>query len=294
MPRPRALQSLLAALALLLPLGLAAAAMGEEAAPGDAASGAGAKAAEPEKPADPAAQVARGISGEIVYLTKQTIAVRNLEAGSGGRTVLTLGAGADTRVTGEKKSFADLRRGDLVAVAYQGTPPRATGIQVLPREVDPRVAATRASSLYQKPGREFIGWIKKIDAQTMVVRTPDGPKGSRHKGEVKAFARKPDTVVELERSSWETLKKGDRVAVAFEKGEPRPAVRVTVLLRGGEKPLPAGLATRLYDPAYDRSVDDVDGIGEWPPGVPWPAGDEKAASGAADAQKPAPAPAPAR
>ena len=111
---------------------------------------------------------------------------------------------------------------------------------------------------------------------------------SRRKGEAKTFVRKPDTKVELLRSSWDELKKGDRVAVVFEKGEPRPAERVRVILRGGLKPLPPGLATRLYDPAYDKSVSDVDGIGEWPPGVPWPPANANAAPGTA------PAPAQAR
>ena len=44
------------------------------------------------------------------------------------------------------------------------------------------------------------------------------------------------------------------------------------VLRGGEKPLPPGLATRLFDPAYDESVEDVDGIGEFPPGQVWKPG----------------------
>ena len=283
MLHPRALRSRLAALALLLlPLAIASGARADEAPAAGSKAGSSAAPAHEAAP-NAAGQVARGITGVIVHLTKETIAVRNRAEGSGGTLTLTLAASADTRVTGIKKSFEELHQGDFVAISYRGTPPTAVGIQVLPPNLDPQVAAAMGIDLYRKQGREFVGWIKRIDAQTMVVRTPNGPEGTQRKGEVKTFARQPDTKVELLRSSWDELKKGDRVAVTFAKGEPRPAERVQVVLRGGEKPLPPGLATRLYDPAYDTSVKDVDGIGEWPPSVPWPPENAKAAPATAPA-----------
>ena len=48
------------------------------------------------------------------------------------------------------------------------------------------------------------------------------------------------TVVERARSAWEELKKGDRVTVQFSKGDPSPADRVMVTLRGGQKPRVGG------------------------------------------------------
>jgi hypothetical protein len=287
---PRSFRHRLVAQALLLPLALALAASAEEAASGGKDTGASAPS--PAPAASPKqAEVSRGITGVILALSEKTIAVRNLAEGSRGTNSLTLAANADTRVTGLKKSFAELRQGDFVAIAYQGTPPTATGIQVLPPNLDGQIAAALGLDPYHKQSREFIGWIKRIDAHTMVVRTPDGPPASRRKGEVKTFVRQPDTKVEMLRSSWDELKKGDRVVVDFDKGEPRPAERVQVILRGGEKPLPPGLATRLFDRAYDQSVKDVDGIGEWPPGVPWPPQNASAAPGAGAAPTPAPAPA---
>jgi hypothetical protein len=124
-----------------------------------------------------------------------------------------------------------------------------------------------------------------------VVRTPNPPKRSRNRAEVKTFVRTDKTVVEHLRTSWDELKKGDRVVVTFAKGEPRPAERVKVVLIGGKKPLPPGLATSLFDPAYDQSVKDVDGIGEWPPDKEWPSGKPKAAATADPAKTPTPAPA---
>ena len=119
----------------------------------------------------------------ILSVTPETFAVRNLAQGSGGgRSFLTLGGGADTPVTGQKQSFGALEKGDLVAVSYLGDPPRATGIRVLPRELDPKFAAATGADPYAKSGREFIGWIKQIDAKTMVVRTPNGPPGSEAQG----------------------------------------------------------------------------------------------------------------
>jgi hypothetical protein len=225
-------------------------------------------------PSDPealAASIIRGITGTVLRVSKTEIAVRDLGEGSGGQSWVPLAGGPKVPVTGEKTSWMELRRGDMVAVSFTGDPPRALGIQVLPLSLDPVIAAAAGGrDPYKKGGREFIGWIKQIDDETMAVRTPDGPPGTNRRGEVKLFARQDGTEVELLRDSWEDLRKGDRVSVEFQKGEPRPADKVKVILRGGEKPLPRGLATRLFDPAYDKTVADVDGIGEWPPDKPWP------------------------
>jgi hypothetical protein len=280
----------LARLALLLPLALACAPEGGDAAPGaDAATSAALDAGgsdtsgapepaprpsladrSPEELQEIAANMVRGLTGVILRATPEQIAVRNLSEGTGGSTWIELSGGPDTPVSGEKKSFDALRPGDLVAVAYQGVPPRAVGVRVITQELNPQLAASAFRDPYKKRGREFTGWIKQIDAETMVVRTPNGPLG--RVGEIKTFSRHDATVVELLRDSWDDLKKGDRVTVIFRKGEPRPADRIKVVLRGGEKPLPRGLATQLFDPAYDHTVKDVDGIGEWPPDQPWPPG----------------------
>jgi hypothetical protein len=221
-----------------------------------------------------AASVTRGLTGTILRVSKNEISVRNLGEGSGGQSWLPLVGGPSTPVSGLKNSWLELRRGDMVAVSYSGDPPRALGIQVLPLSLLPELgAAAGGRDPYKKAGREFVGWIKQVDAHSMAVRTPDGPPGSGRKGEVKVFVRHDGTEVSLLRDSWESLRKGDRVSVSFRKGEPRPADSVKVILRGGEKPLPRGLATRLYDPAYDKTVADVDGIGEWPPDKPWPPAD---------------------
>jgi hypothetical protein len=277
----------LALLALWLPLALAAGAAADEPAappaPAPAAAPAPAKPPEPAKPVDPAKEIPRGITGVIININSDILSVRNLAQGEGGgRNFLTLAGGANVPVTGLRKSYGELQKGDLVAVSYQGDPPRATGIQVLPRKLDPQFSAAAGMAPgqdpYSKGGREFVGWIKQIDDKTMVLRTPDGPGGSKRKGEVKTFVRTDHTTVELYKSSWGELKKGDRVAVTFEKGEPRPADRIRVVLIGGQKPLPPGLATLLFDPAYDKTVKDVDGIGEWPPDKEWPSGKPKASA----------------
>jgi hypothetical protein len=272
----------LASLALLLPLALAA----EEAAPKAAAP-----AAErtPDELRALAASIDRGMVGTILHITEDSLDVRDLTEGSGGSTHVLLAGGPDVAVTGLKQSWDKLAQGDLIVVSYRGDPARAQGIRVLPPSVHPEVRAAVQQDLFDKPrGREFVGWIKRVDAQMIVLRTPNGPPGSKRTGSVKTFLRHKDTAVELLRDSWDELKKGDRVVIAFSKGEPSPADRVKVVLRGGEKPLPRGLATRLFDPAYDQSVKDVDGIGEWPPGKPWPPAEEPSAESAA---KPAPAPA---
>lgn len=277
----------LALLALFLPLALAAGASADEPA------AAPAKPPEPAKPVDPAKEISRGITGVILNINSDVLSVRNLAQGEGGgRNFLTLAGGATVPVTGLRKSYGELQKGDLVAVSYQGDPPRATGIQVLPRKLDPQFSAAAGMAPgqdpYTKGGREFVGWIKQIDDKTMVLRTPDGPAGTKRKGELKTFVRTDHTTVELYKHSWEELKKGDRVAVTFEKGEPRPADRIRVVLIGGQKPLPPGLATLLFDPAYDKTVKDVDGIGEWPPDKEWPSGKPKALTSAEPAKTTAP------
>jgi hypothetical protein len=272
-------------LALCLPWLLAATAVAQQAQPKPAVEGLSL-----EELQQRSATIDHGMLGTILRISENELDVRELTEGSGGRKVVRLGGGPDVAVTGEKQSWQALAQGDLIAVSYRGDPARAQGIRVLPPTAHPAAKVVIQQDLYDKPDvREFVGWIKYIDAKTVVLRTPDGPPGTKRKGGVKTFARQQGTVVELLRDSWDALKKGDRVAITFRKGEPRPAERVKVVLRGGEKPLPRGLATRLFDPTYDQSVKDVDGIGEWPIGKPWPP-TEAAQSGAAP--KPAPAPAP--
>jgi hypothetical protein len=247
------------------------------------ASGA-ARAEDPKPPADEtlpveptpeekalAEKVMHGVTGNVLRISEDRIVVRNLGEGSKGQGLYELARDEKLSVTGTKKSWEAITRGDLVAVSYKGIPPRAVGIQVLPPQLDPQIAAAVGQdSFLPKAGREFMGWIKMVDANTMIVRTPDGPPGANRPGDVKTFVRQKDTKVELLRSSWNELKKGDRVSVSFSKGEPRPAQVVRVVLKGGEKPLPYGLATRLYDSRWDMTVKDVDGIGEWPPDKAWP------------------------
>jgi hypothetical protein len=239
----------------------------------------------------PAATVARSVVGTILKISNDGLSVRDLSEGRGGRFYIRLAGGPDVAVDGLKKSWQELQKGDLVIVTFGGDPVRARGIRVLPLSAHPAARAALSRDRYTKPrGREFIGWIKQVDAQTLVLRTPDGPPGTRRKGGIKTFVRHDGTVVERARSAWEELKKGDRVTVQFSKGDPSPADRVMVTLRGGQKPLPPGVATRLFDPAYDRTVKDVDGIGEWPPGKPWPpTAEESTESSAAPAVAPAPA-----
>jgi hypothetical protein len=255
---------------------------------------AGAVRAEDEKPAELtpeekalAEKVIHGVTGNVLRITEDRIVIRNLGEGSRGQGLYELVKGKELTVTGTKKSWEAIGRGDLVAVSYRGEPPRAVGIQVLPPTLDTQIAIAAGQDPFaHKPGREFMGWIKLVDANMMIVRTPDGPPGSNRPGDVKTFVRQKDTKVELLRGSWNELKKGDRVSVSFTKGEPRPAEIVRVVLKGGEKPLPYGLATRLYDSRWDMTVKDVDGIGEWPPDKPWPP--DPKAKPAQDAKSPAP------
>src|SRR5262245_53738927 len=103
MNRSSRLRSRLAALALLVPLALAASAAAEEPAKPEA-----------KKPADAAVEVTHGITGTIVLITADGIAVNNLEEGSHGRGVIALTGDKQTPVTGTKKSWEALARGDMV------------------------------------------------------------------------------------------------------------------------------------------------------------------------------------
>jgi hypothetical protein len=185
--------------------------------------------------------------------------------------VLIVPGGPDVPVSGEgKQTWSALKRGDLIIVAYEiGETPRATKVLVLPPNAHPVVAAAVGSTPAKKRGRQFTGWIKYKDETRLVLRSPDAPPTKKREGQVREFVRHEGTEVDLLRDSWEALKKGDRVTIEFGKGNPRPANRIHVVLRGGEKPLPPGLAGRLFDPDYDESVKDVDGIGEIPPGTTW-------------------------
>jgi hypothetical protein len=134
----------------------------------------------------------------------------------------------------------------------------------------PAPTANRRTAGKPKKARPFVGWIKLKTDDTLVVRMPDGPPPRSVPGEIKTFERNDDTEVAMLRSSWDELAKGDRVMVYSDRDRPGSARRIVAILRGGEKPLPPGLATRLFDPRYDESVEDVDGIGEVPPGTQWP------------------------
>ena len=188
------------------------------------------------------------------------------------QSLVRVSGSAETPVSGEGRDhWLKLRKGDVVAIAYRaGPPPEILKVLVLPPTTLPQVAKTLGKTP-RKGKREFTGWIKFKDESLLVVRTPDGAPPSKRKGQTKTFIRTDDTQIELLRSSWDELEKGDRVNIQFEKGDPRPITTLAVVTRGGEKPLPPGLATRLFDPEYDESVKEVDGIGETQP-IPRPRG----------------------
>lgn len=244
-PRIARIGSCVAALGLLLPLCVAAAGHAE---PGHN----------------------QGITGRILKVSKAGILVaENLGNSPGDRRVEIRGS-AEVPVSGKKSTWAQLRKGDFVSVSYRQDPGATRAVSVL--VFSPRNHPMFASALGKRTSKKrvFIGWIKQVDENQLVVRTPNAPPPSKKSGEAIRFVRQEDTAVESLRDSWDALEKGDRVQVYYGKGRPRPAVRVVVLLKGGLKPLPPGLATRLYDARYDDSVKDVDGIGEVPPGTPWP------------------------
>jgi len=146
--------------------------------------------------------------------------------------------------------------------------------------------AERAPEARAKKARPFVGWSKQKTDDTLVVRMPDGPPPRNAPGAIMTFRGGEDTTVEMLRSSWDELQKGDRIMVYFERGDPKSAHRVVAILRGGEKPLPPGLATRLFDSRYDESVEDVDGIGEVPPGAKWPPDGDGDGDGAGEETQP--------
>lgn len=177
--------------------------------------------------------------------------------------------GAKTRVSGQGKNrWMELRRGDLVFVSYvDGAPREARSVNVLkkPLPVDPMIALAAGIKPKVPSERTFIGYIKKVDGDLLDVMRPAPPPPTQRPAEIKRFVRQESTRVEVLRTDWKDLHKGDRVKIEFQKGDPRPVDLVQVIWRGGEKPLPPGVATRLFDPAYDKSVRDVDGIGETGP-----------------------------
>lgn len=236
-------------------------------APGDPAPG------ETAAPEASSSDLVYATTGKIERVRPDSIAVRRM-----GRTtqpnapaLQVISGGMTTPVGGEgKTSWSALRKGDLVVVSYRLDPtPQAAKVMVLPPTAHPAVAAALGVTPAKLKGRVFSGWIKYKDQTTLVVRTPDRPPPQYRPGQTQTFVRQEGTKVELHRSSWDELKKGDRVMIHYQKGNPRPADVIKVVLRGGEKPLPPGLATRLYDPVYDTSVQDVDGIGEIPPDQTW-------------------------
>lgn len=214
----------------------------------------------------------RAFTGLIRRVSATEIVVQQIGSGRkiAAQRLLTVPGGPETPVSGRgKNEWGKLRKGDLVAVAFRpGPPPETLKVLVLPPTALPQ-AAMALGKTPRKGQREFTGWIKFKDDSKLVVRTPDALPPRERKGESKTFIRTESTTVEMLRSSWDDLEKGDRVGIHFEKGDPRPIKTIFVVTRGGEKPLPRGLATRLFDPEYDETVKDVDGIGETQP-VPKP------------------------
>jgi len=169
-----------------------------------------------------------------------------------------------------KNSWLALRRGDLVMVSYvKGPPHRVTKVNVLTRQTATPAVPGVTPIPPARRQRTFVGYIKKRDGDELIVMSPKAAPPGRRPAETKAFVRTDQTQVGVLRDSWDELRKGDRVRIGHQKGNPRPIDVVQVIRRGGEEPLPPGLATRLFDPRYDESVEDVDGIGETGP-VPRP------------------------
>jgi hypothetical protein len=233
----------------------------------------------PEAPTSPTAATAdptettpekktRAFTGLIRSVSGTEIVVQQIGNGRKLKTqqLLKVPGGVGTPVSGQgKDNWLKLRKGDLVAVAFRpGPPPKTLKVLVLPPTALPQVA-NAVGTTPRKGRRDFTGWVKQKDDSLLVVRTPDAAPPGKRKGETKTFIRTESTTVKLMRSSWDEIKKGDRVSVHFEKGDPRPIKSITIIGRGGEKPLPRGLATRLFDPKYDTNVKDVDGIGETHP-----------------------------
>jgi hypothetical protein len=243
--------------------------------PEDAAASprAGESAPAPLPPIDPNARV-DAYPGIIQKVTADGLLVRRAGPASDPRAPAYMAFAGKFGVPVEgqgKNSWLALRRGDLVMVSYVAGPPhRITKVNVLPRAS--RAASAVPGATPVPPGRRqrsFVGYIKKKEGDELIVMSPPAAPPGRRPREIKAFVRTDHTKVGVLRDSWDDLRKGDRVRIGHQKGNPRPIDVVQVIRRGGEKPLPPGLATRLYDPEYDESVKDVDGIGETGP-VPRP------------------------
>ncbi len=243
-------------LALWLPLAVVA----KEPAPAEpgltqaAPAAAGAQAGEERK--------TRAFTGVIREVTASHILVQQVGHGRKLKSnpILRVPGDAETPVSGQGKDrWAKLRRGDVVAVAFRpGPPPETLKVLVLPATAMPQVIKA-VGKTPRKGKREFTGWIKHKDGSLLVVRSPDAAPPGKRKGQIKEFVRTDATTVEVLRSSWDEIRKGDRVTIEFAKGDPRPIKRIQVVSRGGEKPLPPGLAKRLFDPRYDASLEDVGG-----------------------------------
>jgi hypothetical protein len=214
-------------------------------------------------------------SGQLKQASRHELVVRRMDGGP-GEQVLTLQGGMHVPVGGEKRSWLNLRRSDFVTVAWDPETNHLKKVIVHKPEANPRVAT--ALGKQGKMERAFTGFVKYRDHAKLVLRKPDS-ENRRRKGQKMTFVRGEDTTVDTFRDSWDEIRKGDRVTVEYSKGRPRPAVLVHVVYRSGEKPLPPGLATRIFDRKYDRTVKDVDGIGEWPPDKEW----KRAAQEAPDA-----------
>jgi hypothetical protein len=232
-------------------------------------------AAQPEPaPAKPAAtppgETLEAVTATILAVgPKRLLVVRSGSATQpGAPRVFDFTVSPEVAVSGAGRArWADLARGDPVLVNYVdtgGDRPQARKVTVLSRPIpiDTLIMAEAGFPLEKPPKRSFVGYIKKVDGDVIDVMRPRAAPPVNRPSQLKRFVRRPNTKVAVLRDSWTSLKKGDRVKIEFEKGNPRPADLVQVIWRGGEKPLPPGVATRLFDPTYDRTVKDVDGIGE--------------------------------
>jgi hypothetical protein len=230
-------------------------------------------AAEPDAP-KPAAgspgEALEGVTATIIAVTPE----RMLVVRSGSATdpsaprAFEFSGGSHVPVSGAGRTdWSELKQGDPVLVSYVAGDRQARKVTVLARTtpIDSLIMAQAGLPLEKPAKRTFVGYIKKKDGDVLHVLRPRAAPPANRPSQLKLFVRHAGTKVSVLRDSWNALKKGDRVKIEFEKGNPRPADLVQVIWRGGEKPLPPGVATRLFDPSYDRSVKDVDGIGETGP-----------------------------
>jgi hypothetical protein len=225
-------------------------------------------AADPEPPKPKPGETLEAVTATILTVQPNRLLV--VRTGSATRAegprVFDFAASPDVPVAGAGRTrWADLAQGDPVLVSYvAGERPQARKVTVLTRQVpiDKLILAEVGFPIEKPASRTFVGFIKKVDGDVIDVMRPRAAPPATRPSQLKRFVRQPGTQVAVLRDSWAALKKGDRVKIEFQKGNPRPIERVQVIWRGGEKPLPPGVATRLFDPSYDRTVKDVDGIGE--------------------------------